>query len=144
MNKIRYLFYVMLAFILLTPSVLATENPHLQYVSCGNTTGIPAPIPQLTSIIFTLLIVVTPIIMIIFSIITLTKAIAAQKADEITKARNSIIRKVIATMLVFLVAGITQFVITQAASSSESGTLTSCLSCFLYNANCEPYTMDWS
>ena len=143
MNKIKYIFFGLLSFMLFLPTVVADVNPHLQYVSCGDATGIPAPVPQLTSIIFTLLIVLTPIILIIFSIITLTKAMAAQKADDIVKARNSIIKKVIAAAIVFLVAGITQFVITQAASDGESGNLTSCLSCFLYNTNCTPYNMQW-
>ena len=142
MNKIKYAFFGILSFVLLIPSVLATANPNLEYVSCGTTTGIPAPIPLLTSILFTLLIIITPLILIIFSIIALTKAIAAQKADDIVKARNGIIKKIIAAALVFLVAGITQFVITQAADNSESGTLTRCLSCFLYQENCEPSLPD--
>lgn len=106
------------------------------YVACGDATGIPGPVPELTSIAYTLLIIATPIILIIFSIVALVKAIVAGSQDDILKARKKLVRKFLATALVFFVAGIVQFIVTKAASASEKSTISTCLSCFLYNSNC--------
>ncbi len=114
-----------------------TTETNPDYVSCGSATGIPAPIPTLTSVAYTLLIVATPIILIVFSIIALVKAITAGNAEDINKAKNKLIKKFITTAIVFFVAGIVQFVITKAADSSETGTISNCLSCFLYHDKCE-------
>jgi Kef-type K+ transport system membrane component KefB len=140
----KYIMFGIVMFLFLTDPVLANTN--LRYVSCGNTTGIPAPVPMLTSILYYALLIVTPIIFIIFSAITLTKAIVAQKSEDIMKARTSLIKKLIAGALVFLVAGVVQFVVTQAAHGSErgeGGNLVSCISCFLYNYGCQPSTVPW-
>ena len=48
-----------------------------QYVSCGSATGIPAPVPKLTSALYTLLIIATPIALVILSIGALVKDITA-------------------------------------------------------------------
>lgn len=136
MKKItRVLFLVMLSFLLTSP-VYAIEATETSYVSCGSATGIPAPIPMLTSVAYTLLIVATPIILIIFSIVALVKAITAGNADEINKAKNKLIKKFITTAIVYFIAGIVQFVVTRAADASEKGTISSCLSCFLYHTDC--------
>lgn len=151
MKKITIVvFLLMVSFLLVSPvyarndaggadgagagnTIEATET---NYVSCGSATGIPAPIPMLTSVGYTLLIVATPIILIIFSIVALVKAITAGNADEINKAKNKLIKKFITTAIVYFVAGIVQFVITKAADGSEKGTISSCLSCFLYHTDC--------
>lgn len=136
MKKItRLLFLLITSFLLISP-VYAIEATETNYVSCGSATGIPAPIPMLTSVAYTLLIVATPIVLIIFSIVALVKAITAGNADEINKAKNKLIKKFITTAIVYFVAGIVQFVITKAADGSETESITSCLSCFLYHTDC--------
>ncbi len=107
----------------------------LEYVACGETKGIPKPVPELISAGYTILVIATPIVLIIFSIITLVKAVSAGNADDISKARGKLVKKFIIAGAVFFVAGITQFVITRAASGTDYS-LTKCLSCFLYNDGC--------
>lgn len=135
MKKITVLFILLLSFLVITP-VYAIEATETSYVACGDATGIPAPIPALTSIAYSLLIVATPIVLIIFSIVALIKAITAGNADEINKAKGKLIKKFIVTAIVFFVAGIVQFIITKAADSSEKESITNCLSCFLYHDKC--------
>lgn len=105
----------------------------LQYVQCGSAFDIPSQVPGLTSFAINFLKIVTPIILIVTSIIALVKALMASKEDEIKKATSSLKRKIIAAFLVFLVIYIVQFVIMKVADSSESDDISSCLSCFINN-----------
>lgn len=105
----------------------------LQYVKCGDAFDIPEQAPRIMSFVINLLKIGTPIILIITGIITLVKALAASKEDEMKKATSLLIKKVIASALVFFVVSIVQFVILKVADSSETGGVSSCLSCFLNN-----------
>lgn len=108
----------------------------LLYVACGDAFDIPHQAPELISFLVNLLKIATPIILIFVSIITLFKAVVASKEDEIKKAQASLIKKIIAAVMVFFVISIVQFVISKVADSQEQGSLESCLSCFLNN-DCE-------
>lgn len=105
----------------------------LQYVKCGDAFDIPEQAPRIMSFAINLLKIGTPIILIITGIITLVKALAASKEDEIKKATSTLIRKLIASAFVFFVIMIVQFVILKVADSSETGEISKCLSCFLNN-----------
>lgn len=106
---------------------------NLQYVTCGESTDIPPEVPRLISFAVNLLKIITPIILIVVSIITLLKALTASKEDEIKKAQSSLITKIIAAALIFFITSIVQFIIFKVADSSEVNGISSCLSCFLNN-----------
>ena len=108
-----------------------TDN--LIYVKCGDTVDIPKEIPGIVSFIFNLLKIATPIVLILVGMITLIKSITAGKEDEMTKAKNSLIKKVIAAVIVFFMVSIIQFVVSIVADKSESNNFSSCLNCFLNN-----------
>ena len=120
-----------------------TDN--LVYVKCGDVFDIPSQVPSLFAFFVNLLKIATPIILIIVSIILLLKALAASNEDEIKKAQKSLIRKVIAAVMVFFVISIVQFVVLKVADTdnskgtSEVDNLSNCLSCFLNN-DCEGAT----
>lgn len=105
----------------------------LQYVKCGGAFDIPEEVPRIMSFVINLLKIGTPIILIITGVLALVKAIAASKEDEIKKAQSILVKKAIAAAFVFLVIGIVQFVILKAADSSDTGSITTCMSCFLNN-----------
>lgn len=144
MKKIIIVLCLLSFCFLFSPTVQAIEATKTEYVACGDATGIPKPIPELTSVAYTLLITATPVVLIIFSIISLVKATTAGSQDDIMKAKGKLIKKFIAAAVVFFIAGAVQFVVTKAADSSEKGTISNCISCFLYNSNCDtsedPYT----
>lgn len=105
----------------------------LNYVSCGSATGIPTPAPKLTSAAFSLLVIGAPLALIAFSIVTLVKAIVSSNAEEISKSRNKLIKKIILTMLIYVSAALVQFVINKVASNtSDKESISKCLRCFLY------------
>lgn len=109
---------------------------NLLYVSCGDAFDIPHEAPELISFLVNLLKIATPIILIFVSIITLFKAIVSSKDDEIKKAQSSLVKKIIAAVMVFFVISIVQFVIMKVADSTETDNISKCLTCFLNN-DCE-------
>lgn len=111
-----------------------TDN--LQYVKCGDSFDIPKDAPRLISFFVNFLKILAPILLIILSIITLLKALAASNEDQIKKAQKSLISKIIAAVMVFFVVSIVQFVIMKVADSGETDAMSKCLSCFLNN-DCE-------
>ena len=111
-----------------------TDN--LTYIQCGDAFDIPSQVPSIISFIINLLKIATPIILIFVGMFTLIKALAASKEDEITKAKNSLVKKIIAAVIVFFVISIVQFVMSLVADEGEAEDVTTCISCLLNN-DCE-------
>ena len=111
----------------------------LTYLSCGsgNTDAhdIPEMLPRLISYFILLLKTATPIILIIMGMVQIIKAIASSNEDEIKKAKGSLIKKIIAAVLVFFSISIVQFVVDQVVDDDESGSVAACMDCFINN-NC--------
>lgn len=63
--------------------------------------------------------VVVPILLIIFGMIDLAKAITAQKEDEIKKAQAGLFKKIILAVIVFLVTSIVGIVMNIVGGQSE-------------------------
>ncbi len=136
---IAILYFVIMAYFVLTSKSLTMYATTLDYVGCGSASGIPKPIPQLTTVAYTLLIVGTPLILITFSIVALIKAISGGKADEILKAKTKLFKKFMAAGIIFLLSAIVQFVIGRVTTTvDDESTVTACLQCFLYysDQNC--------
>lgn len=137
---ILIIYFAIVAIVLLNvDNVGALARTKLEYIQCGNNRGIPKPIPQLTTIAYTFLLVATPLILIAFSILTLIKTTASGNAEEIGKAKSKLIKKIIITAIIYLVAFLVQFVINRVATaSSDKNTFSKCMSCFLYysETNC--------
>ena len=104
---------------------------NLQYVACADTYDIPNQVPELIKFLINLLEIAVPIILVIVGSITLLKAIASTNDDAIKKAKTSLIKKLIAAALVFLIVVIVKFVISIVADSSETDSISKCLDCFL-------------
>jgi hypothetical protein len=134
MKKLKTYLFIFLMYLLVTPVMVHAD---LHYVGCGSAEGIPQPLVQLTRVIYTFLVVITPIVLIAFSIITMIKALKEQNADEVLKAKDKLIKKFIAAGIILLIGVITRFVLLQVVSNdSDQSTALSCMKCFLYNADC--------
>ncbi len=113
----------------------------LDYVACGSSNGIPKPVPQLTTIAYTLLVVGVPIVLIIFSIVELVKSVFSADTEKILKARNKLFKKFFAAAIILIVGAIVQFAINKVTSNDkDKSSVAECLSCFLYYDHCEPST----
>ena len=116
------------------------NTDQLLYVSCGEGNNkikdIPYQVPKLVSFFVDFLKIGTPIILIIVGMITLLKALASSKEEDIKKAQGSLVKKLIAGAMVFFVISIVEFVVSLVADSNEVETFSTCLDCFLQN-DCE-------
>lgn len=88
-------------------------------VGCGENTyackdvigaGIPGNIVNIIHYIYVGIQIIVPILLIIFGMIELAKAITAQKEDEIKKAQSGLLKKAVVAILVFLVFSLVRFV----------------------------------
>ena len=106
------------------------------YVRCG--TVIPkmaAIIPQLTSTVVDLIKIGVPVLLIIFGMLDLGKAVIAQKEDEIKRSQTIFLKRLLSAALVFFVFLIMEVVFNLVASG-ENPTIWDCVNCFINN-HCE-------
>lgn len=105
----------------------------LNTVSCGEITGIPKGIPATTKIIYLLLQIGVPIVLVIFGMVDLMKAVTAQKEDEIKKGQQVLIKRVVSAVIIFFVFAIVKALASMLADSASVG---ECLNCFI-KGECE-------
>ena len=78
-------------------------------ISCGEITDIPEALPILTSNLITLIKLFVPIILIIMGMLDFGKAMAANDDKAAAESRKKFIRRVIASVIIFLTVTIVQF-----------------------------------
>lgn len=103
-------------------------------IVCGDA-DIPYITAQVTSTVINILKIVTPIIIIIFGMIDLVKAVMAQKEDDINKGRKTFVRRLLLGAFVFLVFVFVEVIIGLVAPKNENTNMWNCVDCFV-NGNC--------
>ena len=102
-------------------------------VTCGNEQLVMNEmIPLLTSTIITLIKIGVPVLLVIFGMLDLGKAVMAQKEDEIKKGWQTFVKRIVAAVVVFLVVFIVQIVFNLVAND-QSGQTWDCVNCFINN-----------
>lgn len=90
----------------------------------GDGRGISAEIGDLVHYLYIGIKIVVPILLVIFAILDLGKAITAKKEDDIKRYQNSCLRRIITGVLVFLVIFVVEFMLgffePESGTSSES------------------------
>lgn len=100
-------------------------------VSCGNVTGIPEKIPELTSFAITVIQIAIPIVLVVMGSLDLFKGLSAQKEDEIKKGQQMFIKRLIYAAIIFFVVVIAKLLISVVADSTTSNNIAECIDCFL-------------
>ena len=113
------------------------------HVSCGNITGVPKKIPELSSFFITLAQVLTSIVLVIIGTIDLFKGITSGKEDEMKKGQQTFIKRLILGILIFFITAIVKLLIGAINNATNSGNIISCIDCFISN-NCEAYSSNSS
>lgn len=101
-------------------------------VPCGGV-DIPQVIPNITRMVVTFVKIAIPVILVILGMLDLGKAVVASKEDEIKKAQQLFIKRLIAAVVVFLIVQIVQilFSILAKAGAANSTDWASCIKPFL-------------
>ena len=86
--------------------------------------------PRIVSIVILIIKIAVPILLIIFGMLDLGKAVVASKEDEIKKGQQLFIKRAITAVVVFFVIQIVQIIIRFLAGSDNS--VAQCFNCFVY------------
>lgn len=102
----------------------------LEY-TCGNIGDLSfsGTFPYLVSYAVLIIKIAIPIILIIFGMLDLGKAVMASKEDEIKKGQQTFIKRLVAAVLVFFVIQIVQIVVKFVSSNDTS--ISNCFNCFI-------------
>lgn len=100
---------------------------------CGSFTdfSIPGKLINIISMAITIIQIAVPLLLIIFGMLDLGKAVMAQKEDEIKKGQQTFLKRLLAAAIVFFVVVIVKLVIGLVADSTESKNITGCIDCFI-------------
>lgn len=98
--------------------------------SCGNI-GLEfgGMLPYAISNIIRIIQIIVPILLIIFGMIDLVKAVTAGKEDEIKKAQTVFIRRLVMGVLVFFVIFLVQMIVSFV--SNKDTNVSNCFNCFV-------------
>lgn len=91
-------------------NVLAETSDYCIGLIGGDETGIPNIVGNIIHWLYLGIQIIVPLLLIIFGMIELAKAITAQKEDEIKKAQAGLLKKAVVAIIVFLVFSLTKFV----------------------------------
>lgn len=136
----KILIFCLLFFVLFNIDVVNAEEALLQgsntytKIVCGDT-DVPYVAAQITTTVINILKIVTPIIIVIFGMIDLVKAVVAQKEDDIAKGRKTLFKRILIGAFVFLVFVFVEVIIGLVAPKNENSNMWNCVDCFV-NGNC--------
>ena len=112
----------------------------LQSITCGET-EIPGKIAYIVHTIIILIQFGVPLLLIIFGMLDLGKAVIASKEDEIKKGQQMFIKRLITAVIVFFVITVVQVVVNLATSDSdtEESNIWDCVDVFIkgVDKNCK-------
>ena len=98
--------------------------------TCGGTNLIfSGTFPYIISTIVTLIKIAVPILLIIFGMLDLGKAVVAAKEDEIKKGQQTFIKRAIAAIIVFFVIQIVQIIVRFVSGNDQN--VAGCFNCFI-------------
>ena len=110
--------------------ILASKVLMSTEYTCGGTNLVfSGTFPYIVSTVVLLIKIVVPILLIIFGMLDLGKAVVASKEDEIKKGQQLFIKRVIAAVIVFFVIQIVQIVIRFV--SGNDADVANCFNCFV-------------
>ena len=98
--------------------------------TCGGTNLIfSGTFPYIVSTIVMIIKIAVPVLLIIFGMLDLGKAVVAAKEDEIKKGQQTFIKRAIAAVIVFFVIQIVQIIVRFVSGSDQS--VSGCFNCFI-------------
>lgn len=98
--------------------------------TCGGTNLIfSGTFPYMVSTVVLLIKIVVPILLIIFGMLDLGKAVVASKEDEIKKGQGLFIKRAISAVIVFFVIQLVQIIVRFVSGNDAS--VANCFNCFI-------------
>ncbi len=92
------------------------------------TTGVPEKLAYIVGLAIRIIQIVVPILLILWGMLDLGKAVMAQKEEEIKKGQNTFIKRLVAAIIVFFVVTIVRLVVSLFADDTEKAGMWNCIS----------------
>lgn len=111
-----------------------------KYKKCGGSgneliTNIPSIVPRITSSFYNAIMVLVPVILIIMGTIDLVKGIMSQKEDEMKKGRETFVKRLVGSVIIFLIVLIVKFFVGAVARDNGNRMrIVDCIDCFVSNS----------
>lgn len=99
-------------------------------IICGDT-AVPYIAAQITSTVFDILKIATPVIIVIFGMLDLVKSVVAQKDDEIDAGKKKLLQRALIGASVFLVFVFVELLIGLIKPVNENVDMWNCVNCFI-------------
>jgi hypothetical protein len=126
MKKRVALLLILLASVAFIPGVLAANVQGCETVIPGIV--IDTKIANTVHTIIVVIKIAVPILLVIFGMLDLGKAVIAQKEDEIKKGQQMFIKRAISAAIIFFVISIVQLIVSFVAGDEG---IMNCASCFI-------------
>lgn len=111
---------------------LSMLNEEGNFFTCGNLDiEFSGTLPYMVSTIVTIIKIAVPVLLIIFGMLDLSKAVIASKEDEIKKGQQTFIKRLIAAVIVFFVIQVVQIVIRFVSPANDKTSILNCFNCFV-------------
>ena len=101
-------------------------------------TDVPGVILNIVHYLYLAIQIIVPIMLILFGMIDLAKALTSSKEDEIKKAQSGLLRKAVVAVIVFLIFSLVKFVFGFASADlgkDEKSNVWNCVECFISGPN---------
>jgi len=98
---------------------------------------VPERLINIVHIIITIIKFGVPVLLIIFGMLDLGKAVMASKEDEIKKGQQMFIKRLVAAIIVFFVVVVVELVVGVAAGENDKENISNCLEAFIKDVECE-------
>ena len=140
MSKMRKIIMCCLLFagvMAVMPTVYAAD------ITCGalgSDVAIDTKIVDVVHVIILAIQIFVPIVLVIYGMLDLAKAVMGQKEDENKKGQQKYIKRIIAAAIVFFVITIVKMVLSFLAGGTENGSIYQCVNCFIEGSGSEACT----
>ena len=131
MKKVKYLLTLAFTFILAMP--VFAEDMHCAVLGTG--VMFDKKIPNTVHNIILVIQIAVPVLLVIFGMIDLVKAVTSGKEDDIKKAQGTFIKRLIAGALVFFIIVIVELLVSFAGDSDNKNSIMGCAKCFINGAS---------
>lgn len=102
----------------------------LKTVSCGGSKDIPSGLPILSSRLINTIKILVPIILILFAMIDLIKAVMYNNEKTLTDVKQKMVRRLISAIVIFLIVAFVQLAFTL-LDDNTSNDVIDCMNCFI-------------
>ena len=136
MRSKKYLF---LLGVLINFNIVYADT--IRYVSCGDKTGLPYGLPDLTRTVIWIIQIGVPILLILFGSVDMVKAVFSTDDKDFAKPIKKLVTRSIAAVLVFFVFLFVKLILKE--TSYYTNTMMECVTCFTTDGNyCYEYEVE--